>query len=155
MQTIIYKRITTTELARIKPLWIELNQIHLADSVYFKEHYTHFSFEERIGSWVNIPEKNFHMLVAETEDSTLVGYCISTIDENRKGEIDSLFVSDAFRKQGIGTVFMKKSMEWLLTNQCKPIRLSVSYGHEKVFGFYQQLGLFPRLTILELKNTVT
>ena len=48
MQTINYKRLTTTELARIKPLWEELNRIHLADSVYFKAHYTHFSFEERI-----------------------------------------------------------------------------------------------------------
>jgi len=153
METITYKSLTITELPRIKGLWEELNRIHLADSIYFKDHYTHFSFEERIKFLVNKHEKDIQLLVAETEELTLAGYCISTISENKMGEIDSLFVDAAFRKQGIGTIFMKKSMEWLQANQCNPIRLNVSYGHERVFGYYQRLGFYPRLTTLELRNT--
>lgn len=152
MHTITYRKLTCSELARIKPLWKELNRIHLADSIYFKEHYAHFSFEERSGNWLRLPEENFHLLVAETEDLIPIGYCISTIDANLKGEIDSLFVSAAFRKQGIGKVLMKKSMEWLQANQCNPIRLTVSYGHESILGFYQRMGFYSRLTVLEWKN---
>jgi len=154
MQTINYKKLTTTELARIKPLWEELNRIHLADSVYFKEHYTHFSFEDRIENLLKLPEKNLHLLIAETEDFSPIGYCISTIDTNKKGEIDSLFVKAEFRKQGIGRVFVVKSMEWLHDNNANPIRLTVSYGHESVLGFYQRMGFYPRLTVLELKNDI-
>jgi ribosomal protein S18 acetylase RimI-like enzyme len=152
MHRITYRRLTATELARIKVLWEELNRIHLADSVYFKEYYAHFSFEKRIENWLRLPEKNFHLLVSETEDMIPIGYCISTIDADRKGEIDSLFVNVSFRKQGIGKVLVEKSMEWLKANQCKPIRLTVSYGHESVLGFYQQLGFYSRLTVLEWKN---
>jgi len=152
MQAITYKRLTTTELVSIKLLWKELNQIHLTDSVYFKEHYTHFSFEERIENWLRLPEKDVLVLVVETEELLPIGYCISTIEANLKGEIDSLFVHAAFRKKGIGKALVEKSMEWLQTNQCKPIRLTVSYGHESVLGFYQQLGFYPRLTTLEWKN---
>jgi len=152
MQTVEYKRLTKSNLGKIKLLWEELNQIHFDDSVYFKEHYNTFSFEKRSEVWLKLPENNFHLLVAETEDSNPVGYCVSTFDSTMKGEIDSLFVNSTFRQQGIGKTLMEKSMNWLLENQCNPIRLSVSYGHENVLAFYQQLGFYPRLTTLELKN---
>ncbi len=156
MNELNYKRLTTAELTVIKTLWEELNQIHLADSVYFKEHYVSFSFAERSADWFKLPEENFHLLVAETKDSVPVGYCISTIDADRKkGEIDSLFVSKEYRRKGIGELLIKKSMKWLNDKQCISIRLSVSYGHEKVLGFYQKLGFYPRSTTLELKNNHT
>ena len=150
MEIIEYKRLTTNELSQIRVLWEKLNRIHLNDSIYFKEHYTHFSFGERISGWIKLQEKNFHLLIAETSDFIPIGYCISTIDANRGGEIDSLFIDAAFRMQGIGKILLEKSMEWLQNNQCKPIRLNVSYGHENVMEFYQHFGFYPRLTTLEL-----
>jgi len=155
MEKLIYRRLDTTELPVIKDLWKELNLIHLTDSVYFKEHYASFSFTERSRSWLKLPEDDFHLLVAETKDSVPVGYCASTIDANRKGEIDSLFVSTEYRRKGVGELLVRKSIEWLNNKQCISIRLSVSYGHEKVLGFYQKLGFYPRLTTLELKNNHT
>jgi len=155
MKEFIYRRLDTTELPIIKDLWEELNLIHLTDSVYFKEHYASFSFAKRSKGWLKLPEDDFHLLVAETKDSVPVGYCVSTIDTNRKGEIVSLFVSTEFRRKGIGELLVRESMEWLNNKQHISIRLSVSYGHEKVLGFYQKLGFYPRLTTLELKNNHT
>jgi diamine N-acetyltransferase len=155
MEKLIYRRLDTTELPVIKDLWKELNLIHLTDSVYFKEHYASFSFTERSRSWLKLPEDDFHLLVTETKDSVPVGYCASTIDANRKGEIDSLFVSTEYRRKGVGELLVRKSIEWLNNKQCISIRLSVSYGHEKVLGFYQKLDFYPRLTTLELKNNHT
>ena len=147
-----YKRVAAHKLTEIKTLWEELNRIHLVDSVYFKEHYATFSFDKRSAPWLRLTEENFHLLVAETKDSTLVGYCVSTIDANQKGEIDSLFVTPAFRQQGIGRALVEESMRWLQRNQCKPICLTVSHGHESVLAFYQQLGFYPRSTTLEFKG---
>jgi ribosomal protein S18 acetylase RimI-like enzyme len=155
MKKLIYKRLDTTELTVIKKLWEELNLIHLVDSIYFKEHYASFSFTERSRNWLKLPEDNFHLLVAETKDSVPVGYCVSTIDVNWKGEIDSLFVSTEYRQKGVGQLLVRKSMKWLNDRRCISIRLSVSYGREKVLGFYQKLGFYPRLTTLELKNNHT
>ena len=153
MKPVEYRRLTKLELPQIKTLWGELNKIHSVDSIHFKEHYNTFSFEKRSEAWLKLPDNNFQLLVAEAEGSTLVGYCVSTFDTNLKGEIDSLFVDPAFRQQGIGRTLMEKSMDWLQNNQCSPIRLTVSYGHESVLVFYQRLGFYPRLTALEWKNT--
>ena len=46
--TIETRDIAKTEIGCIKPLWEELNRIHLADSVYFKKHYSAFTFEKRM-----------------------------------------------------------------------------------------------------------
>jgi Acetyltransferases len=154
MQTIQYRRLTIGKLTEIKTLWEELNKTHLVDSVYFKEHYATFCFEKRSAIWLELPEDHFQLLVAETKDATLAGYCVSTISMDQKGEIDSLFVSPSFRQQGIGRALVEKSIEWLQNNQCDPIRLTVSYGHESVFAFYQQLGFYPRLTALEFRDKV-
>jgi len=134
MQSISYQRLDLFELFKIKPLWEELNNIHLIDSIYFKEHYSQFSFEKRSASWTNLSEENILLLVAKTNNK-IIAYCVSTIESNQKGEIDSLFVNDEFRGKGVGKTLVEKSMKWLQSKQCKPIRLAVSYGHEEVLVF--------------------
>jgi len=152
MQTVEFKKIKIQNLTAIKQLWEDLNRVHLEDSVYFKEYYETFSFDKRSESWRKLQEENFYLLIAEAEDSGAIAYCVSTIDADRKGEIDSLFVSPEYRRRGIGETLLKSSMEWLRVSKCKPIRLAVSYGHESVLGFYQKLRFYPRLTVLELKE---
>ena len=109
MQTIEYKRLKINKLAEIKLLWEELNGIHLNDSIYFKKHYTTYSFEKRNAGWLKLPEKNFHLLIAETKDLVTIGYCVSTINENGKGEINSLYVKPEFRQHGIGKTMLDES----------------------------------------------
>lgn len=153
MQTLNYRRLLKQQLNEIKLLWSELNQVHLHDSVYFKDYYTTFTFEKRIVRWKNIPEEDIYILTVETEEGNPVGYCVSTFDKEQSGEIDSLFLLPYFRGNGIGKKLMMKSIQWLENRNCKTIRLSVSYGHEEVLRFYQKMGFFPRLTVLEWKKT--
>ncbi len=153
MQTLKYKRLPKRQLDEIKLLWSELNRVHFHDSVYFKDHYATFTFEERTARWKDIPEEDIYILVAEADEGYPVGYCVSTFNKERSGEIDSLYLQSGFRSNGIGKELMTKSMKWLENRDCKTIRLSVSYGHEEVLKFYQKMGLFPRLTVLEWKKT--
>jgi len=84
-----YQLLPRTELWRIKPLWQKLNEIHLRDSIYFKGHYSTFTFEKRIMAWMALPDERVWILTAEMNDK-IVGYCVATATEDGKGEIDSL-----------------------------------------------------------------
>ncbi|MDP4202083.1 MAG: GNAT family N-acetyltransferase [Bacteroidota bacterium] len=146
-----YLILPQNELYRIKPLWEKLNEIHLRDSVHFKDHYSSFTFEKRIMAWTSLPDERVWILVGEVNDE-VVGYCVATSTEDGKGEIDSLCVDEAWQNKGVGETLVRESLAWLESQNCSPIRLIVSYGHESVMGFYEKLGFYPRATILELKN---
>lgn len=141
-----------SQLSQIKPLWENLNLIHLQDSVFFKEHYKSFSFERRAKKWLDTPNEKIKILGAYDSQNNIVGYCVSTISSRNEGEIDSLYVDLAFRKRGVGRLLLEQSIDWLKSKECSPIRLLVSHGHESVLYFYQKIGLFPRLMVLELKE---
>jgi ribosomal protein S18 acetylase RimI-like enzyme len=152
MKKINYQKLNLSQLSEIRPLWEALNQIHGEDSVCFKDHYARFTFEKRSARRETMSEEDVLILVAENAGQQLIGYCVSTIDKQKLGEIDSLYVSPEFRGCGVGRTFTVRSLEWLQSNRCKPIRLAVSYGHESVLPFYQTIGFYPQLTILEYKD---
>ncbi len=80
----------------------------------------------------------------------MCGYCISAIT-NETGEIESLYLTEDVRGKGLGETLCSCAVEWMKKRNCKKIQVSVSYGHEEVFGFYQKLGFYPRMTMLQLK----
>jgi len=146
-----YKTLPVSHLNEIKPLWEALNRVHWDDSVYFRDHYASFTFERRSTRWMTMSKENILILVVETEKKKLIGYCVSTIDDTNEGEIDSVFVEPEFQGKQIGRELVLKSLGWLRENECKPIRLAVSFGHESVIGFYEKLGFYPRFSVLEWK----
>jgi diamine N-acetyltransferase len=152
MKNVILKKLSLRQINEIKPLWESLNQVHLADTVFFKDHYKSFTFEKRSARWRIMTDEDILILVAESEEKKLIGYCISTQDQLKQGEIDSLYVTPEFRGKGVGKILTERSLEWLQSNRCNPIRLAISYGHESVISFYQKIGFYPRMTILEYKN---
>nr|WP_282433378.1 GNAT family N-acetyltransferase [Desulfosporosinus sp. FKA] len=77
-----------------------------------------------------------------------IGYCVTTID-NDIGEIESLFVDEAYRKMGLGTVLMERALNWLEQNSITKKRLNVAVGNEQVLNFYRRFGFHPRTIILE------
>ncbi|MFP4015228.1 MAG: GNAT family N-acetyltransferase [Chitinispirillaceae bacterium] len=144
------RRIAKDRIEIIKPMWEELNRLHLKESPYFKEHYRTFTFEERCKKFTRMDEKDLLILVAQTEGQ-LSGYCVSTIEKGA-GEIDSLFVNQWCRGQGIGKELVKRSIGWFEENACERIGVSVAVGHESALGFYRIFGFYPRLTYLQMKS---
>ena len=138
------------QIQRLKVLWEKLNEMHLKDSHYFKDHYRDFTFEKRCEKFNDIDENNIRIELAVDND-TPVGYCISTIEKG-VGEIDSLFIEEKYRKYGFGRQFMENSIKWLKEKDCVKILVAVAEGHESVFGFYQKYGFYPRMTYLQMKE---
>ena len=142
--------IPKNEISIIKPLWEELNRLHLEDSVYFKDHYQSFTFEERAAALTNHDAENIRISVAFSAD-TPIGYCISTAD-GAHGEIESLCLGEATRGKGLGRRLVEDHVAWMRARGCERIRVSVSHGHDSALGFYRKLGFRDRLSVLELKN---
>jgi ribosomal protein S18 acetylase RimI-like enzyme len=135
---------------RIKELWQKLNEIHLNDSNYFKEHYKTFTFEKRCEKFNDLSEECIRIEVIEDKEK-IIGYCISTI-EKRVGEIDSLYVEEKYRKYGYGSKLVENAIGWLKQNKCEKIIVSVAEGHESVISFYMKHRFYPRMTYLQMKE---
>lgn len=142
--------IPKSNIQLIKPLWEKLNTMHFTDSVYFKDHFEQYTFEKRCESFINIPDDDLRIFVSY-ECDCLIGYCISRI-ENDVGEIESILIEKEYEGKGIGRELVARSNEWFKERNCKRVVVSVSYGHEEVFGFYEKQGFYPKMIYLQLKE---
>ncbi len=135
-------------LDRIAPLWAELNAIHHAKSVHFKAHYAGFTFEARKNTLLKAAEKGCLRVLLAYDNELPVGYCVASVIDGL-GEVDSLFVSETYRKKGIASSLMERALDWIDTNGAVKIALKVSVGNEAVLGFYARYGFLPRLIELQ------
>lgn len=132
-----------SEINLIKPLWEKLNEVHLKQSVYFKNKYESFTFEERIESILKKAQHGkikLDMIYNEKENRH-VGYCLSSIQEE-VGEIESIFIEENYRKSGLGDKLMSKSLKWFEENSITNIEINVVYANDSALPFYQKHGFF-------------
>ncbi|MDD5067096.1 MAG: GNAT family N-acetyltransferase [bacterium] len=146
-----FRIIGKDRLEEIKPLWEKLNKVHLRDSRYFREHFRTFTFGKRCESFRETAPEDIRIEVLEDDKGIKLGYCISTI-EKKTGEIDSLYIEESCRGRGFGKQLIMHAVEWLKKKGCTQIRVAVAEGHESVFGFYEKMGFYPRLTYLQMKS---
>ena len=78
-----------------------------------------------------------------------VGYLVSSIDSEKTGEIESIFVCEAYRGMGIGDALMKKALAWMNQNSSTEKIVEATVGNEQVLGFYGRYGFLPRKILLE------
>ena len=88
-------------------------------------------------------------LVKDKDTGQYIGYCVSTINKEMIGEIDSLYVEKEYRKHGIGNELMERALEWLDKNKVKSKIVVVGDGNENVIDFYNHYGFHTRKIVLE------
>lgn len=137
----------------VQPLWEKLNIHHEGKSNYFSDKFRNFTFEARKNKFVKDKNLEVNMDLIKNKDTNLyIGYCISTINKDLIGEIDSLFVEKEYRKFGLGNKLMNRALEWLNSNQVKIKIIGVAEGNEDVLDFYKKYGFYKRRIILEQIN---
>ena len=131
-------------------LWRKLNRHHQTISTHFRDSIALMTFEQRRASWLKRTESGQLRIdiAVLREPEEPIGYCVTTID-NDMGEIESLFIEEAYRKIGLGSVFMERALNWLEQNSITKKRLNVAVGNEQVLNFYRKFGFQPRAIILE------
>lgn len=146
-QEIVFEILAPEQFGLVKPLWRKLNEMHRRKSRDFREHYAAFTFEERLKS---LTGKRAHLeLAKDPGNAAVVGYCLSSLDADRCGEVESVFVEEDYRGRGIGAELLKRAVAWLNENGAKKKQVSVAAGNESVVGFYRNLGFRPRRIVLE------
>lgn len=152
MEGIIFKLISQEEIHTIKPLWQELNELHHSKTHYFADHYENFTFETRMASLLNNDKLSLHIDVAVDADSNKnIGYCLSSINREHEGEVDSLYIKREYRGKKIGDALMKHALQWMDNEKVNSKKITVAEGNEEAFNFYMKYGFYPRLTTLIAK----
>lgn len=136
-------------LDRVGPLWEELNAFHVGIGKAFSGDLSERTFEIRKNNLIKVVIK---MHVAIASDETDVGYCVCTINDEGKGEIDSIYVKKEHRSKGLGRRMAEAALQWLSDNNVQKKTVVVLEGNSDALEFYQSLGFLPRNIELEYMN---
>ena len=149
---LVYVEGGTGALDLITPLWEELRQYHQSISEHFSSDIAEFTFAVRKAKLLEKAEEGLiRVELVQTEAGEAVGYCVSSVDSEHVGEIDSISVRPRFRNQGIGHTLMRRAITWMDAQQVRSKVLVVLAGNDRVLPFYQRYGFFPRSIKLKQK----
>jgi len=89
-------------------------------------------------------ENIFKCFVAETADKNIVGFATFFFSYHswtgKSLYVDDLYVTEAFRKQGIGERLLNTLINLGKDNCCKKVRWQVSKWNTDAIGFYKKMG---------------
>ena len=136
---IIEKDITEIEI--IKPLWEQLNSIHLDKSIYFKKKFKNHTFDKRMESIYKKAQKGIMKLdiLLDNDTGNYIGYCLSSIEDNL-GEIESIYIENQYRKFRLGDKLMMNALTWFESNTITNIQINVVYANDEALPFYERYG---------------
>jgi diamine N-acetyltransferase len=140
-----------TGLDQIKTLWEGLNRLMGERSTYFKQHFEAMTWAKRKVDLLEKVAKGLMRIELAVDEATgqSVGYLVSSVNSKKIGEIESIFVCEAYRGMGVGDQLMKNALTWMDQNGSLEKIVEASVGNEQVFGFYRRYGFLPRLIQLK------
>ncbi|MFT9497963.1 GNAT family N-acetyltransferase [Anaerosolibacter sp.] len=134
----------------VQPLWEKLNKHHEVQSNHFADRFKNLTFDMRKNKFIQDDTSKVKIeLVKDIEKDRYIGYCISTVDKELIGEIDSLYIEQEYRKYGLGDKLMKSALDWLDSNEARIKIIGVTEGNEKALAFYEKYGFYKRRIVLE------
>jgi len=142
-----YQVTDRSELDLIAPLWEKLREHQRVRSVHFEQHYTNRTWTKRKTELLTA--KEIYIVLAKVDRDKIVGYCVSTLNDENTGTIESIYVEPEYRKEHIGDKLIQMALTWLDDNKATSKVLTVGVGNEEVLGFYSRYNLFPKTIKLE------
>ena len=140
-----YNEGNETLLSFVKPLWEKTRDFHSSISPYFSEKFSSQNFEWRKEGLLE-QAQNGQMKVSlakDLENDRYIGYCISVISNREVGEIESIYIEEEYRRNGIASNLMNRALSWMDENSVKSKKISIAVGNEEVIKFYQKFGFYP------------
>ncbi|MDJ0569026.1 MAG: GNAT family N-acetyltransferase [Pleurocapsa sp. MO_192.B19] len=87
-------------------------------------------------------------LVYASDKDEPIGFCITSLSDDRIGEVEALYILDEYQGNNLGTKLLQTSLQWLETHKALEEKLIVAVGNEQVFSFYQKFGFYPGYSTL-------
>lgn len=133
------------DLKAIQPTWEKLTTHHSETSKYFKAYFSDYPFSNREAKLKKHGEggKTKIDLVVDDETNIPYAHCISIIDSDGKGELESLYVDKTLREMSFGKNLMNRAVEWFEENSIDEFAIEVSVGNEEALDFYAKYGYKP------------
>ncbi len=154
MAPIEYRTTDAKDLELIRPLWEKLNEHHRHVATMFRSYYERTTFNDRKANFEKIAAAGSLRLdlAFDPEVGRYVGYCISSLSQEKTGQIESIFVERVYRSLGIGSALVARALAWLDANGSVRNRVFVATGNERAWDFYRKVRFYPRMTVLEEKR---
>jgi ribosomal protein S18 acetylase RimI-like enzyme len=147
-----YRELPPQQIERLRPLWQKLNSYHASVSPHFSRDFQGYTFDEQKRRLLN-DKSRLYILVAENDREELVGYAVGSMNEgaNTRGELDSMYVEEAYRGSGIGEELATEILNWFDRHGVDNVIIAVATGNERALKFYERLGFVPRAYTLRRK----
>lgn len=139
------EKLNKSRLEEIRELWQELNAHYQALSTHFTDHFLNLTFPQRVAQ---LSRKDKLVVFLAKERQRRIGYCVATVHEGL-GEIDSLYVSLAYRGNGVGEALVARALHWLEGHKCKKINVFIAAGNEDAEQFYHKFGFAKRFIVMQ------
>ncbi len=149
MTNILYIATDSDSINDIAPLWEKMREHHTERSGTFKNDMAARTWEQRRDEMREKARGGRLRVDLAYDDDVIIGYCICTISQDEKGEIDSIYVENDFRGKGVGTELVKRAETWFDLSGIKVRTLLIADGNEEVIPFYTRLGYHKRATVLQ------
>jgi len=148
---LVYTEVGVDGIDAVRALWEKLNVHHAGMSPHFGGQLKLRTFEARKQQLLAKADAGrlWIELVASASDEVKVAYCICTVSADGVGEIDSIFVEQHLRGQGIGSDLMRHALAWLDGMRVTSKVVSVLYGNDEALAFYRHFHLYPRTIRLQ------
>jgi len=88
-------------------------------------------------------------LARDAETGDLVGYCLSSIDVEWHGEIESIYLEPEYRRHRIGYKLVERALNWMDKKGVSRKKLVVGAGNEEVLDFYRRFNFEVRSINME------
>lgn len=146
-----YSEVDARDLDIVGPLWERLRQHQEGRSRHFAQHYASLTWKARRTELLEKAgaEAIRIDLVKDSDSGEVIAYCVSIVSASGEGCLESIFVDQHYRGNGIGHSLMKKALGWMNDKQAKTIVLEVSVGNKEVLSLYSDYSFYPRSIILQ------
>jgi diamine N-acetyltransferase len=132
----------------VAPLWEKLNEHHGSISPHFSYDFPGRTWKKRKRGLLTEAADLRVDLARDTGTGKVVGYCIGSVKRDGTGEIDSIFVEEDYRCNGIGDFLISNILNWMEELSVTRILVQVMIGNEESHPFYRRHGFFPRTTVM-------
>lgn len=143
----------------IVELWTEMIDYHTQIDQFFKRRKdAHLNYESFIRELFESKEAKIFVAM---ENGKILGYILAKVDEyppvylyGKYGAIYDLIVKSTYRRRGIGTKLLEKSIEWFYSQGLDRIELKSVSKNEKANSFYLKNGFqdYKRVLFLERRK---
>ena len=142
--TIRYRLGGVEQIDVTEPLWQKQKAYHLKIDTINPECFNGIEFSTRMQQLKDKAESLIAILAEDSEAKEIVAYCLATINAAKLGEVDSVYVEEPYRGQGIGTELIRIALNWMEENKASKTKIHVLESNQQALKLYRALGFKVR-----------